>query len=144
MKHDIANATMTLTLDEIAHHEQNGNPGYSARIESLGDAVIKCGEELTFKIADFLAVSGMDSAQEVTAVPLEQWPWTARALRKFRIESDRGVGDVVARFTHATTVDRAVAGIYRGIKLVPWLSARLPPCGCADRHARLNAWYPFD
>ena len=50
--------------------------------------------------------------------------WTVR-------QPSRGLGDVVAKFTHATGLDVAAKALLG------------PDCGCPERQAALNALVPF-
>lgn len=66
--------------------------------------------------------------------PPKEWPMLARIIRRMRSTEDRGVGDTVARMLS-----------YFGAKSMSEMYERImgKPCGCGDRQARLNAFFPY-
>lgn len=48
-----------------------------------------------------------------------------------QIMPSRGLGDTVAKITHATGIDRAVKAVFG------------PDCGCAERQAAANKFFPY-
>lgn len=49
--------------------------------------------------------------------------------------TDRGLGDTIARFTHATGIAQAVKAISAAVGV---------PCGCAGRQEALNRALPYE
>ncbi|MDA8378927.1 MAG: hypothetical protein M0Z50_18195 [Planctomycetia bacterium] len=71
---------------------------------------------------------------EAGRVPLERWPWAARAIGKWRVDAEQGVGDTLTR----------ILGAGGGEVYKRWykrITGR--ECGCSDRQARLNQTFPY-
>lgn len=68
------------------------------------------------------------------AAPQSSWPLLARLAARFRSDSDKGLGDTVARNLHRFGAE-SLASLYKKITGAD--------CGCADRQAALNRLYPY-
>lgn len=77
----------------------------------------------------------LDEEMEVTPVPRDEWPIPIRALATARSAGELGIGDTAARMIGAFG-----GRIFEGW----WQSVFGYPCGCDDRHAWLNARYPYE
>ena len=67
-------------------------------------------------------------------LPVEQWPWFARAITQLASVEDKGLGDTIHRHLARFGAD-AVTKVYR--RLVG------KDCGCKDRQERLNRLFPY-
>lgn len=65
-------------------------------------------------------------------VPADEWPLTARVIRRLRAPEDRGVGDTIHRHLGAPGRWFESAMTTLGVQ-----------CGCADRRDWLNRRFPY-
>jgi|GEM_PF-3725823 len=62
-----------------------------------------------------------------------KWPLIIRGIARRKKPDDRGVGDTIERLLSKMGGDQFA-----------WLMDKLGiDCGCGDRQASLNAWYPY-
>jgi hypothetical protein len=70
----------------------------------------------------------------VSPLPREQWPLWARAIAKFRRDSDVGLGDTVVH----------LIGDTRSERFKKWFARKFGrSCGCTDRQRWMNQRYPY-
>lgn len=65
--------------------------------------------------------------------PLAQWPTWARAIKRFRVEADIGVGDTAQR----------LAAKFGGERYKAFRERVGKKCGCSSRQAEWNRLYPY-
>ena len=76
----------------------------------------------------------------VDANPAYRKAWLAGTFPPIRgthwdvTQPSRGLGDTIAKLTHATGIDKVVKKISKATR---------KPCGCQQRQAKLNRWWPY-
>lgn len=70
----------------------------------------------------------------IEPIPFKDWPWHAMLAYKLRNGADKGVGSTAARFLKVMGV-KDLAELYSML--------RGKDCGCGDRAARLDQYYPY-
>jgi hypothetical protein len=69
-----------------------------------------------------------------TSLPRDQWPMWARAIAKFRCDSDVGLGDTIVH----------LIGDTRSERFKKWFSRKFGrSCGCVERRKFLNCRFPY-
>lgn len=87
-----------------------------------------------FVEADSVEQAQSLAVQSLPSIPFENWPLWAKAISKFAIPEDKGVGDVIAR----------KIGAENSAAFKAWYEMMFgKPCGCAGRHAQYNLLYPL-
>lgn len=72
--------------------------------------------------------------EPIKPAPRDKWPIVVRAVARLRVDADKGLGDTIAR----------IADKVGGNTLADWYERITGEnCGCADRHSKLNAKYPY-
>lgn len=73
--------------------------------------------------------------ESVTKKPFSQWPAWAQAISLVKSSEDRGVGDTVYR-----TIGPAGSKAFQTWFMLLFKRS----CGCANRHVKWNAEFPYD